>query len=106
VLPFADGRILGSMVDGAIFVVKEAGATLQNITEALASLSDVNMLGLVYNKATTASLDGSYHYYYYDYDSKPRTLGRPQQETITKPGLFAKLFKRNTENQRDADERG
>ncbi len=103
VLPFADGRILGSMVDGAIFVVKEAGATLQNITEALASLSDVNMLGLVYNKATTASLDGSYHYYYYDYDSKPRTLGRPQQEKIGKPGLFAKLFKRNTENQRDAD---
>jgi protein-tyrosine kinase len=93
VLPFADPRILGSMVDGVIFVVKEAGASEHNIAEALAIMSDTNVLGLVYNKATTASLDGGYHYYYYDYDSIPRTLGQPQQETSSKPGLFAKLFK-------------
>lgn len=67
VLPFAEARILATLADGVVYVVKERGTALKNVQEGLNALPDARILGLVYNKATTASLAGGYHYYYYDY---------------------------------------
>jgi exopolysaccharide/PEP-CTERM locus tyrosine autokinase len=67
VLPFAEARILSTLADGVVYVVKESGTSVKNIQEGLGSLPEANILGLVYNQATTASLAGGYHYYYYDY---------------------------------------
>ena len=72
VLPFAEARILANLVDGVIYVVKEGGTSLANIEEGLNALFEATVIGLVYNKATTASLSGGYHYYYYDYDYQRR----------------------------------
>ncbi len=101
VLPFAETRLLGSVVDGVIFVVKEGGTSVSNITEALASLKDANVLGIVYNEATAACLNDGYHYYYgkYGYSksgSKSKSADAVAKEKNRKPGLFAKIRKKNT----------
>lgn len=69
VLPFAEARVMSDLVDAVIFVVKEGVCSLKNVQEALDILSNVKILGLVFNKATAASLGGGYQYYYYDYAS-------------------------------------
>lgn len=79
-LPYADARIISLLADRLLFVVKEGGTSLNNIKEALESLNNIKLLGLVYNKATTESLRGGYHYYYYDYQSKPRQLHAPEKK--------------------------
>jgi len=75
VLPFAESRILARLVDGVVYVVREGRTTLGNIETGLESLSQCNLLGLVYNGATPAGLGGSYHFYYdkyrYRYDREP-----------------------------------
>lgn len=81
VLPFAEARILSTLADGVVYIVKERGTALKNVMDGLAALNKANILGLVYNKATTASLSGGYHYYYYDYQRynmvpKPEKTGR------------------------------
>lgn len=91
VLPFADARIIGTMVDGIVFVVKEGGPSLKNVSAALESLKEMPVLGLVYNKATSAGLSGGYHYYYYDYDNKPRSLNPPTPEANA--GIWSRIFK-------------
>ncbi len=93
-LPFAETRLLGSIVDGVIFVVKEGGTSLDNITEALASLKDANVLGIVYNAATASSLSDGSHYYYgkYGYRSKDKDSAIKKQDR--KPGLFSRIRKR------------
>jgi protein-tyrosine kinase len=91
VLPFADPRIISTLVDGVIFVVKEGGPSFKNINAALESLKDTNVLGLVYNKATTEGLGGGYHYYYYDYYKKPRSLDKPAP--VGKTGFLSRLFR-------------
>jgi Mrp family chromosome partitioning ATPase len=91
VLPFADTRVIGRLVDRVLFVVKEGGPSLNTITEAIESLNDIKLLGLVYNKATTESLRGGYHYYYYDYEFKPRHLDA--SETKKKIRWFPRIFR-------------
>jgi exopolysaccharide/PEP-CTERM locus tyrosine autokinase len=71
-LPFAETRLLGTRMDGVVFVVKEGGPSLQSVTEALESLKDANVLGIVYNEASETSLDSGYYSYYYDYGRKSR----------------------------------
>jgi exopolysaccharide/PEP-CTERM locus tyrosine autokinase len=62
-LPFAEAIALGSIVDGTIFVIKEGYAQIENIHEALNLMKNINMLGLVFNCASTDNLDGYYSRY-------------------------------------------
>lgn len=72
VLPFAEARILATLVDGVVYIIKEGATSMKDIEEGLNSLYGAKVVGLVYNQATTASLAGGYHYYYYNYDYKRR----------------------------------
>ena len=63
VLPFAESRSLAHLVDGVLFVVMERLASQTNVREALDSLKQCPVLGLVYNAATVDSNDGRYSYY-------------------------------------------
>lgn len=92
VLPFAEARILSNLVDSVVFVVKEGGCSMRNVHESLEILGNANILGLVYNKATAASLSGGYQYYYYDYDS----INRYSQPVPAKSwkDRFSAVFKR------------
>jgi len=62
VLPFADAQVLGSSVDGVIFVVREGCAKVQDVSQALKSLKDTHLLGVVYNDV---SIYPKKHGYYY-----------------------------------------
>jgi len=69
VLLFAEAKLISTLVDGIIFVVKEGGTSLQHVTEALDSLKAENLMGIVYNAMGTDGLNNrySYHAYYTDY---------------------------------------
>jgi len=64
-LPFAETRSLSHLVDGIIFVIKEDLASQESIKEALESLKDCNLLGVVFNDASISNLDGRYKDYNY-----------------------------------------
>jgi exopolysaccharide/PEP-CTERM locus tyrosine autokinase len=64
-LPFAETRSLCAIADGVLFIIREGQATPDNIGEAMKALDSSKLIGAVYNDATTASLDGHYHYYGY-----------------------------------------
>ena len=66
-LPFAEARSLGALVDGVLFVIREGQVTPDNILESINTLDSSKLIGAVYNEATQASLDGHYHYYRYGY---------------------------------------
>jgi exopolysaccharide/PEP-CTERM locus tyrosine autokinase len=61
-LPFADARVLGPAVDGVIFVVREGCAKVQYVSEALESLKEANLLGVVYNDVSVQPKKGGYYY--------------------------------------------
>lgn len=61
--PFADAQVLGSSVDGVIFVVRDGIAPLQHLKEAVASLKDVNLLGAVFNDANYSPPKNRYYSY-------------------------------------------
>jgi len=63
-LPFADAQILGSEVDGVIYVIREGFAKTEQIKEAIDSLKGANILGSVYNDAVVSNSRGRYSYYY------------------------------------------
>ncbi len=65
ILPFAETRAISSMVSGVIFVVKECGASMHDIGEAIDVLKGTNVLGIVYNGVSKDSLNTHYQYYYY-----------------------------------------
>jgi exopolysaccharide/PEP-CTERM locus tyrosine autokinase len=93
VLPFAEARILATLTDGTIYVVKEGGTSLKNIEAGLNALYDADVVGLVYNKASTASLAGGYHYYYYDYNYNRRNEARAQAEQSWAGRILARFRK-------------
>jgi len=62
-LLFAETLALSALVDGILVVVKEGVATLKGVGDMLETLKGTTLLGIVYNDASTASLDGSYHNY-------------------------------------------
>lgn len=62
-LPFADARVLGSAVDGVLFVIREGWSRLAEVRESLTGLADAELLGVVYNDTTQVSQQGRYHYY-------------------------------------------
>ena len=61
-LPFAEAAVLGSEVDGVIFVVRERHAKLNDVRGALDSLRGVNLMGVVYNDTTHLNSKGRYYY--------------------------------------------
>lgn len=97
VLPFAEPRILATLVDSVIYVIKEGSTSMKDIEEGLKSLYGAEVAGIVYNKATTASLAGGYHYYYYNYDYKRRGgygYGNiHSNEPEKKPGFLSRFRK-------------
>jgi len=64
-LPFAETRSLGALVDGVLFVIREGQVTPENIQESMNTIDSSKLIGAVYNEATQANLDGHYHYYRY-----------------------------------------
>jgi exopolysaccharide/PEP-CTERM locus tyrosine autokinase len=74
VLPFAEASLIGNIVDGVVFVVKQGKTSMSNVGEAVEALKETNLFGIVYNSVTSAGLDGAYHYYYddnYYYKERP-----------------------------------
>jgi exopolysaccharide/PEP-CTERM locus tyrosine autokinase len=61
--PFADAHVLGQVVDGVLFVVREGVAKANDVREGLGSLKDANLLGVVYNDASFSPGSGRYYYY-------------------------------------------
>ena len=49
VLPFAEASVLGSLVDGILFVVRERTTRSDHLREALDLLKESNLLGIIYN---------------------------------------------------------
>jgi exopolysaccharide/PEP-CTERM locus tyrosine autokinase len=67
ILLFAETQALSVLVDGVLVVVKECGVSLRGITQMLEILKGANVIGMVYNNASAASLDGRYHSHYQRY---------------------------------------
>ncbi len=57
ILPFAESRALSRMVDGVMLVVRESVTYKRHLESALQQLQDVNLIGMVYNAATTIGAD-------------------------------------------------
>lgn len=72
VLPFAETQVLGQLVDGVLFVVREGMTTLVGVSDALESLHGAELLGIVYNDASVGSLMDRYGYSGYGYDRYQR----------------------------------
>ncbi len=49
VLPFADARVIGPLLDGTIFVTRENHSRLKQVKEGLESLHDSHVLGVLCN---------------------------------------------------------
>jgi exopolysaccharide/PEP-CTERM locus tyrosine autokinase len=61
--PFADAQVLGQVVDGVLFVVREGVARTNDIREGLGTLKGANLLGVVFNDASFSPGSGRYYYY-------------------------------------------
>lgn len=72
ILLFAETQSMSMLVDGVLVVVKECGVSLKGITQMFDILKGSNVLGIVYNNASAASLDGRYHNHYQHYYSADR----------------------------------
>ncbi len=72
ILLFAETQALSVLVDGVLVVVKEGGVSLKGLTQMLEILKAANVIGMVYNNASAASLDGRYHSHYHHYYSDNR----------------------------------
>jgi receptor protein-tyrosine kinase len=60
----ADANLLSTMADGTILVVKIGSNTFDNVTRAMQSLCENNVLGIVANGARASELYSKYTYYY------------------------------------------
>ncbi|MFZ0934341.1 MAG: CpsD/CapB family tyrosine-protein kinase [Bryobacteraceae bacterium] len=60
----ADANLLSTMADGTILVVKIGSTTFDNVTRAIQSLCENNVLGIVANGARASELYSKYTYYY------------------------------------------
>lgn len=72
ILLFAETQAMSMLVDGVLVVVKEGGVSLQGLTQMFEVLKGANVLGMVYNNASTTSLGGKYyeHYQHYYHDDR------------------------------------
>ncbi len=63
ILPFADVRVLGEMVDNTIFVCREGYSNRDQIKQGLEAMSDFSLLGIVCNDMRlSAEMDYSNYY--------------------------------------------
>ncbi len=60
----ADANLLSTMADGTVLVVKVGSTTFDNVTRAMQSLCENNVLGIVANGARASELYSKYTYYY------------------------------------------
>jgi len=60
----ADANLLSTMADGTLLVVKIGATTFDNITRAMQSLCENNVVGIVANGARASELYSKYTYYY------------------------------------------
>jgi len=60
----ADANLLSTMADGTILVVKIGSTTFDNVTRAMQSLCENNVLGIVANGVRASELYSKYTYYY------------------------------------------
>jgi protein-tyrosine kinase len=67
ILLFAETQAMSRLVDGVLVVVKEGGPSPRGLTQMLDILKGSNVLGVVYNDASTTSLGGKYYDYYKHY---------------------------------------
>ncbi len=64
ILLFAETHAISMLVDGVLVVVKEGVAPVKGIRQMLELLKVSSVLGIIYNDASAANLDGRYHHYY------------------------------------------
>jgi receptor protein-tyrosine kinase len=60
----ADANLMATLADGTILVVKIGSTTFDNVTRAIQSLCENNVLGIVANGARASELYSKYTYYY------------------------------------------
>ena len=60
----ADANLLATMADGTVLVVKVGSTTFDNVTRAMQSLCENNVLGIVANGVRASELYSKYTYYY------------------------------------------
>jgi protein-tyrosine kinase len=60
----ADANLLSTLADGTLLVVKIGSTTYDNISRAMQSLCENNVLGIVANGARASELYSKYTYYY------------------------------------------
>jgi protein-tyrosine kinase len=60
----ADANLLATLADATILVVRIGSTTFDNVTRAMQSLCENNVLGIVANGARAAELYSKYTYYY------------------------------------------
>ncbi len=60
----ADANLLSTLADGTLLVVKVGATTFDNVTRAMQSLCENNVLGIVANGARASELYSKYTYYY------------------------------------------
>ncbi|CZQ94152.1 capsular exopolysaccharide family [Trichococcus ilyis] len=67
-LGFTDAQILAGRADGTVFVVHYGASTKEDVLKAADSLKIVNanVLGVVYNRASSGQKEHSYYYGYHD----------------------------------------
>lgn len=92
VLLFAETLSLSYLVDGVVFVVRQGLASVQNISDALASLKGSLVLGMVYNDVKEESIDS--RYYYYNYGDRAAAATGVKSGSAGKKGLMGRLFNR------------
>jgi len=59
-LPFAETRTLGRLVDGIVLVIKEGDAPKEHVLEAIEAVKGCNILGVVFNQASVSVDDSRY----------------------------------------------
>lgn len=62
-LPFADAGVLANIVDTTLFVVREGMAKSEEVIKTLQEFKHNNLLGVVYNDASSVLKKHSYYYY-------------------------------------------
>ena len=60
----ADANLLATIADGTVLVVKVGSTTFDNVSRAMQSLCENNVLGIVANGARASELYSKYTYYY------------------------------------------
>lgn len=92
ILPFAETRFLGELVDGIVFVVREGQASLADVSEAIDALPRNKLLGIVYNDTNVEKFGDRYYYYHYSYHDQSANKKATNQSN----GFFRKMFRRDT----------